>query len=109
MLGLDRLVAWQRARWVTAGMSFVVFTTVAGLQTGLIPNALSVRMIPAETWMWPALVLAMAVTALLLASYLDVPGGNGHGAAWLGGAGCFLALLAVSCPSCNIAAVALLG
>jgi hypothetical protein len=108
MLGLDRLVGWQRDRWVTAGASFMLFTAVAGLQTGLIPNVLSMRMVPAATWMWPALVLAMALTALLLASYLDAPGG-GRGAGWLGGSGCFLALLAVSCPSCNVVAIALLG
>jgi hypothetical protein len=103
---LGRLAGWPRIRWIAAGTCFVVLIGLTGVQTALIPNPWSTRMIPPGPWMWPVLLASGGLAALLLASYLDTSTARGG---WLGAPGGFLALLSVSCPSCNVLAVLLLG
>lgn len=77
-----------------------------GIPTDVVPNAWFIRMTPIEPEQYVFWAATSVLTGLLLASYL-LPAGGGVGTSPIGGG--LLGVLAVGCPICNKAVVALLG
>lgn len=101
------LSALTRPRILLAALSGTALTAMAiGIPTDVVPNPWFRRMTPIEAEQLVFWALTSVLTGLLLASYL-LPARGGVAAISTGGG--LLGVLAVGCPICNKAIVALLG
>lgn len=94
---------WSQVLWWRAAAAAVLAAVVVGIPTDVIDNPWFTRMTPVRGWEWPVLV----ATVLLTAAWAGLPGRPSGGSA-VGVPG-VLNALAVGCPVCNKAVVALLG
>jgi VanZ family protein len=100
---------WTLRRWVTAGVSAVVFVLVIAIPTALIPNPVFGRMIPPTWWAWPALVVSSVLAGLLVATYVNPEQPERRRERRGGWVGAFLTYFAVGCPVCNKLVLLALG
>ena len=91
---------------LSAVLGAVAVGLMIGIPTDVVPNPWFQRMTPTEPEQYFFWALTSLLTGLLLASYL-LPAPGGVGGASAGGG--LLGVLAVGCPVCNKAVVALLG
>jgi hypothetical protein len=91
-----------------AGAGTIVCGLVLGIPTGLIPNSAFHRVIAADGFDYFFWASTSVVTGALLATYA-LPRVFRDRAAEAGLGGGFLSFLAIGCPVCNKAVVALIG
>lgn len=104
---IGTLVSFSRRQWVTAGAGAIVAALVTGLPTDVVPNPFYTRMTPVLWWSYPVWAAAAILSGLVLATYVRGVRSQGTASASVGGG--LLSFLAVGCPVCNKAVVALLG
>jgi hypothetical protein len=90
---------------LVAAIGAVASALVIGIPTDVVPNPWFKRMTPIEPEQYAFWILTSLLTGTLLATYL--PAGRGIASSSVGGG--VLGILAVGCPICNKAIVALLG
>lgn len=107
------LRSWGPRQILTAVLAALSTAVLIGVATVLIPNAVFTREIPPVWWNYPLLLLTAAMSGLLIASYVRVPGVAAPDDSPRGGrfglAGGLLAWFAVGCPVCNKIALLALG
>lgn len=114
---LDTMRQWGPRRWLVALGSAVGTVLLIGFPTVLIPNSVFGRAVPTVWWNWPALIVAAAISGLLVATYVRQPTPlgdlqevqpeeNGSRRGMLGGV---LTFFAVGCPVCNKVVLLALG
>jgi hypothetical protein len=104
------LMGWPVRRWWVALAGAALVAVAIGVPTGVVPNPWFARMTEVAWWNWPVWAAVAALAGLVLATYVrrpDPDGGGGAGMGTVGGG--VLGFLAVGCPVCNKAVVALLG
>lgn len=106
---LRAVTAWPSRRWVAALLGAVITVASIALPTAMIANPVFGRAVPVTAWAWPALLVAAALSGLLLATYVRHPDPAGQLAARTGVAGAALTFFAVGCPVCNKLVLVLLG
>ena len=102
------ILAWPAQRWVAAVAGALLAAAAIGLPTALVSSSLFTRMTPVTWWSWPVWTVTAALSGLVLATYVRAPDSAGRGAG-TGAGGGLLSVLAVGCPVCNKAVVAVLG
>ncbi len=104
---------WPRRRWVVAGASAAATILVVGVPTVLIPTPWFGREVPVTAWAWPVLLVTAALSGLVTATYVALPGAAsqaaGESLSRAGMAGGLLTYFAVGCPVCNKIALLALG
>jgi hypothetical protein len=102
---------WPVRRWIAAVSTAGVAIVVVGLPTALIPSPVFGRGVPAPAWAWPVLVVTAALSGLVTATYVPLPGLQASSSVSPRGGvlGGVLAYLAVGCPTCNKLALLALG
>lgn len=128
-LAVSALSSWTARQACIAAGAAVVFGSVLGVVTVLVPNPFFTRDIAPEWWNYPVWVLTSVFSGMLVATYVRRPSGATPDAgeadsgerddlrtdAWerrtsrLGIAGAMLAWFAVGCPVCNKLALLALG
>lgn len=113
---LDTLRGWSPRRWLVAAAAAIGTVLLIGLPTVLIPNPVFGREVPTVWWNWPALLVAAALSGLLVATYVRQPSSavvaatldeeTGSRRGMLGGV---LTFFAVGCPVCNKVVLLALG
>lgn len=114
---LDTLRGWSPRRWLVAVASAVGTVLLIGLPTVLIPNSVFGREVPTVWWNWPALLVAAALSGLLVGTYVRQPTPLGDIATSMddetgsrrGMLGGVLTFFAVGCPVCNKVVLLALG
>ena len=114
---LRTLRGWSPRRWAVAVGSTIGTVLVIGLPTVLIPNPVFGRQVPTVWWNWPALLVAAALSGLLVATYVRAPGpavgsdaaGTDETGSRRGMLGGVLTFFAVGCPVCNKVVLLALG
>ena len=114
---LQTLRGWSPRRWVVALVCAVGTVLLIGLPTVLIPNPVFGREVPTVWWNWPALLVAAALSGLLVATYVRAPGppagsaaaGTDESGSRRGMLGGVLTFFAVGCPVCNKVVLLALG
>lgn len=112
---------WPAHRWWVAFAVAVATTLLIAVPTALVPTGVFGRGVAAPWWAWPVLLVTAALSGLITATYVRMPGtgsdgtegGEGPGgrdpASRRGAVGGFLTYLAVGCPTCNKIALLALG
>jgi hypothetical protein len=106
------VAAWPVRRWWVALLGAFVTVVSIAVPTAMIANPVFGRSVPVTAWAWPALLLAAALSGLLLATYVRDPvpaDPDDPVSARTGVAGAALTFFAVGCPVCNKLVLVLLG
>lgn len=108
------LRTWSRRRWLTALAAGAITALLVALPTAVIPNPVFGREIEVTWWSYPVVVITGLLGGLLVATYVNEPGGSGadtdvDAPARLGTAGGLVAFFAVGCPVCNKLVLLALG
>jgi hypothetical protein len=112
---LRAVTAWPSRRWLVALLGALITVVSIGVPTAMIGNPVFGRSVPVTAWAWPALLVAAALSGLLLATYVrhPAPADPGDTADQVGTrtgvVGAALAFFAVGCPVCNKLVLVLLG
>lgn len=101
------MMAFGARRWLLAGALSIVAIFVLGIPTAVIPNPVFGRSVDVRDTDYVVLAISAGLLGILVASYVGAQGV--HGERKLPWAGGFLSFVAVGCPTCNKAAVLLLG
>ena len=113
MRSLSLLRTWPARRWWIAVGVAVAYVLIVGISTAMIETPVFGRDVPTTWWAWPALIIAAALSGLLTATYVRVPGGTsdaqGETGTRRGMVGALLTWFAVGCPVCNKIALLVLG
>lgn len=104
------MTSWPARRWWAALAGAAVTVVSIAVPTAMIANPVFGRSVPVTGWAWPVLLLAAALSGLLLATYVRDPAGPVDPvSARTGVAGAALTFFAVGCPVCNKLVLVLLG
>jgi hypothetical protein len=110
---IPMLKTWTARRWGTAAGVAAATTLAIAVPTALIPTGVFGRGVPAPWWAWPVLLVTAALSGLVTATYVRMPGGpepvTRDAQSRRGAVGGFLTYLAVGCPTCNKIALLALG
>jgi hypothetical protein len=104
---LASLRQWPARRWLIAVGGAALYVVAAGVPTGVIPNRMVHRAVPATWWSYSALAATALLGGMLAATYVrsradrDVTGRSAGGG--------LLSVLAIGCPACNKLIVLLVG
>ena len=109
---LGSVTSWPVRRWLVALLGALLTVVSIAVPTAMIANPVFGRSVPVTAWAWPALLVAAALSGLLLATYVRPPGPADPAdqvSARTGVTGAALTFFAVGCPVCNKLVLVLLG
>jgi hypothetical protein len=109
MSDLRSVAAWPARRWWVVLLGALVTVVSIAVPTAMIANPVFGRAVPVTAWAWPALLVAAALSGLLLATYVRHPDPTDQATSRTGVAGAALTFFAVGCPVCNKLVLVLLG
>ncbi|WP_116215311.1 hypothetical protein [Streptomyces olivoreticuli] len=107
------LRSWRPRQWAVALASAAATAVLIGVPTAVIRTPLFTRAVPAQWWNYPVLILSAVLGGLVIATYVrGTPrsvAGKSLARSRMASTGTLMSALAVGCPVCNKAVVALLG
>jgi hypothetical protein len=99
---------WPPTRWLAAAAATAAAALLIAVPTGIVTTSLYTRMTPVTWWDYPVWALSAALIGLTVATYVR-PTSSTPPRTTRTAAAAILSTLAVGCPICNKAVVAILG